>query len=440
VFNTLFFKIFAGFWLILAVMLMFVVLLPQLDERGPRPLPASLAERLQSGCQRLQEREPAEMHHRFHGNMRQGAQLFLINANGVDQHGQYPPRPVALFLGAADADAPLHSRRYGAALVAGPVVLRQGEQTYQCVALLQSPEAAQPWLQTLIAHPGWLLLMALAISTPLCLLLALHLTRPLRRLEQASARIAAGELDTPLQLPRRRDEIGQLGQSFARMVTSVKGMIEQQQRLLSDISHELRSPLTRLRMALAIARRKGQQSSELDRIETEAQRLEEMIAALLGLSRAQLQQQPLAEISLDTLLAQVLEDGQFEAQQLGKQLLAGELPPLTLHCYPDLLASAVENVVRNALRHAHSKVEVRATRHDARLRLTVLDDGPGVPAEQLEQIFRPFYRTSEARDRRSGGVGLGLAIALNAVQKHQGTLHADNRDPHGLAVTIELPL
>lgn len=232
------------------------------------------------------------------------------------------------------------------------------------------------------------------------------------------------------------------GASFNQMVTALERMMTSQQRLLSDISHELRTPLTRLQLGTALLRRRGGESKELERIETEAQRLDSMINDLLVMSRNQQKNALVSEtMKANQLWGEVLDNAAFEAEQMGKSLTVNYPPgPWPLYGNPNALESALENIVRNALRYSHTKIEVGFSVDKDGITITVDDDGPGVSPEDREQIFRPFYRTDEARDRESGGTGLGLAIVESAMQQHRGWVKADDSPLGGLRLTLWLPL
>ncbi|RKF13131.1 HAMP domain-containing protein [Alginatibacterium sediminis] len=293
---------------------------------------------------------------------------------------------------------------------------------------------------TKLSPPLWALVgVAILFSFVLIYLLTNHFVKPLRQLQSAANRISMGKLQTRLPQLKRGDEIGQLGESLERMLSALNSAISNQQRLLSDISHELRSPLTRLNMAVALHRKRSESTPEIARIERESARLEEMIAALLSLSRSQINAEQ-SSLELPDLLQDIIEDCEFEASQLQKQFVHSSCPQVIVHCYPNLLASAVENICRNALKYASHKVELEITTDNQQLNIIVKDDGPGLPEAELVDIFRPFYRSGEARDRDSGGVGLGLAIAESAVVQHSGQISARNRTQKGLALTITIPL
>jgi two-component system sensor histidine kinase CpxA len=284
-----------------------------------------------------------------------------------------------------------------------------------------------------------------------CYLLARYLTSPVRQLQDAARKLAAGDLSTRVgqRLRTRGDEIGQLGRDFDRMAGRVETLLTTQRRLLQDVSHELRSPLARLNVALELAARDAGPAATpaLPRVAREADRLNELIGQLLTLARleagtAHPQHQP---FDFATLVQEVVEDAEFEAGARDRHVRASRLDACTVIGEASLLRSAVENIVRNAVHHtaAESTVEVTLIAScetaPSDTVLEVRDHGPGVPEESLQAIFEPFYRVSDARDRKSGGTGLGLAIAQRAIRLHHGTVTARNADDGGLLVRITLP-
>jgi two-component system, OmpR family, sensor histidine kinase CpxA len=233
------------------------------------------------------------------------------------------------------------------------------------------------------------------------------------------------------------------------MAERIENLVNAQSRLLNDISHELRSPLARLNVALGLARQRtgADAAGTLDRIEREAMRLNELIGRLLMLARLEGGEPAGDEIRvrLDVLLGDILEDAEYEAQGRHCRVICRSADPCVVLGNPALLRSAIENVVRNALRYTAegTEVEVRldclTEGNDARAVIHVMDSGPGVPEESLEKLFRPFYRLADARDRQTGGVGLGLSITERAVRLHGGSVKAMNRPGGGLLVEIRLP-
>ena len=299
--------------------------------------------------------------------------------------------------------------------------------------------------------PG--LIIAIITSGLVCYLLAWSVTKPIVRLRAATRQLTAGDLTARSGAPasKRRDEIAGLMRDFDAMAERLELLVKAQSRLLNDISHELRSPLARLNVALGLARqRAGVESADmLDRIELEASRLNELIARILTLARLEDGEQrvPQIQVPLDELVASVAEDAEFEAQER--------------HCHvktvipegdwgvrgnDSLLHSAVENVVRNAIRYTQEgtsvEIELTSEKRDsgAEAVLRVSDSGPGVPEDALGKLFEPFYRLDDARGRLTGGVGLGLAITERAVRFHGGKVSASNRANGGLVVEIRLPL
>jgi two-component system, OmpR family, sensor histidine kinase CpxA len=280
-----------------------------------------------------------------------------------------------------------------------------------------------------------------------CYLLALYLTSPVKKLKSVVQQFAEGNLEVRMspQLGNRRDELADLGREFDRMAERIAALISSQNRLLADISHELRSPLARLTVALELARKNTNSKgvAALDRIEMESERVNKLVGQLLALTRLEsgAERVPPETVALDELVQQVIDDANYEALPQQKEVKALQLDPSRMRGSVELLRSGIENVVRNAIRYTMegSAVEVSlTTRLDSAL-ITVRDHGPGVPESELEHIFEPFYRIGEARERSSGGVGLGLSIAERTVKLHGGSIRAANA-PDGLLVTIELPL
>jgi len=227
-------------------------------------------------------------------------------------------------------------------------------------------------------------------------------------------------------------------------------LLGSQQRLVRDVSHELRSPLARLRVALELARRgSGDKAARaLDRIEEEADRLNEMIEQLLILSRLETDAGDAERTAFDlaALVAEVVDDASFEAGARSCTVTLDSIGPCELVGSPALLRSAVENVLRNAARYSAEGSEIEVSlavepgEGGRRAVIGVRDHGPGVPEELLVQVFQPFFRVDDARDRSTGGSGLGLAIAARAVQLHAGSIEARQAPGGGLLVVISLPL
>jgi len=297
------------------------------------------------------------------------------------------------------------------------------------------------------------LLVVLAVSGIVCYGLARQLTRRLQTIREGSRRLAAGDLSARIgpHLRDLDDEASALAHDLDLMAERIDALLGAQQRLLRDVSHELRSPIARMTVVLELARQEGEGglSEYHDRIAREADLLGQLIGEILTLTRlegeANAQRQPDA-LDFSELVRQVAMDADFEARPSRRRVLLDGRAGIELLGHSDILRRAVENVVRNALRFApaESAVSVRLTRASVEgqpvARLEVRDQGPGVPETFLKEIFQPFFRVSQARERRSGGSGVGLAITERAVRLHGGSVTARNADDGGLIVAIALPI
>lgn len=314
--------------------------------------------------------------------------------------------------------------------------------------LARAAEDGRYWFFILIprGRPGaWFLLphhwWEIAVGVLLCYWLAFHLTSPVRQLERVAERFGRGDLDARVN-SRRRDELGQLGRAFDQMAGRVQTLLAAERRLLLDISHELRSPLARLNVAVELARSGENRDAAFDRIQQESERLNALVTGLLQVTRAEADPRALGAepVRLDELVAQVAEDSAMEARARGCRVAYTPAKPCTVKADPELLRRAVENVARNAIRYAppDTEVEIALECREAAAIVRIRDRGPGVPEEALKRIFDPFYRVDSDRNRASGGTGLGLSIARRAVELHHGSIRARNAEP-GLEVEIELP-
>jgi two-component system sensor histidine kinase CpxA len=247
------------------------------------------------------------------------------------------------------------------------------------------------------------------------------------------------------QLGAADSETAALGRDFDRMASRIESLLAAQQRLLRDVSHELRSPLTRLRLALELARNKPPDpaAAHLDRIERETERLDELIGQVLTITRLEADEAKpsRAELDLATLLDEVVDDVSFEAEATNRQLDVERVGSALVVGNPELLRAALENVLRNAVRFTGegTTVDVVLSLDDGAAELSVRDRGPGVPDDAVADIFRPFYRVDRDRDRKTGGTGIGLAITDRAVRLHGGSLSAANASDGGLVIRMRLP-
>lgn len=458
--TNLYGRIFAIFWFTMFLVLMAVLSLQHFDPRKITDVPKSHYQRLVDARDRLQAhfagqndiqtivwqlKQHTEERRRHNERSNDGSLEFFItdhegNLLSPAERRSLTTRALRNFVTNIEDYSVPQQRLYGRFLLAGPLPIELAHDTYQLYVGMKWNRPPSFLIQ-LFDHPFQLLLATMAISTPLLLWLAWALSQPARRLEKAAQRVARGEFTIDPNLEKGTSEFRQAGASFNQMVTAVNQMISRQQRLLSDISHELRSPLTRLGMANSLAQRKLGPSPELTRIETESQRLESMISNLLELSRMQVDSHNQRERQpLQSLWEELLKDTQYEAEQIGKTLIFSDIPERSILCHPPLLMSALENIVRNAIYYGKSQIQVVMSADQHQLTIVVEDDGAGVAEEEREAIFRPFYRVSAARDQHSGGTGLGLAITENAIRQHNGSIQALASKLGGLKIEIKLPL
>lgn len=458
--SGLLIKIFLWFWLALAFIAASIVLTILTIENGPffsamRGLVRNSMLAYANQAVVIYEREGEAATAQFLEDLQRTAgiqvELYDAQARSLSGRNLWPPEDEVLSLArkALQQESGAYRVTLSMTRLASPLRSRRG--TLYCLAGKWPASYAQNWRADSRAFL-WRLLVALLTTAVICYWLARYLTKPIVQLQQATRRIAAGDLTARVshQLERRNDEIADLAQDFNRMADCVGDLLEGQRRLLGDISHELRSPLTRLNIALALARQQTGDiaSAEHDRIELEAERLNELIGQLLELARVEggAAQMDLAPIRLVELLEDIAADADFEARSRQRLVTfvvpATDVHSFTINASPSLLRSAIENVVRNAVRYTAeaTTVQIELTREKESALIAVSDCGPGVPSDTLDKLFQPFYRVSVARERDTGGTGLGLAITARTVGLLSGTVAARNLSTGGLCVEIRLPL
>jgi two-component system sensor histidine kinase CpxA len=275
--------------------------------------------------------------------------------------------------------------------------------------------------------------------------LAGSITRPIIDLKRTAEALSSGQLEARVAHAslQRRDELGELAYTFDRMATRLGTALQAKEQLLRDVSHELRSPLTRMRLAAALLRNRMDAPAELDRLETDIARLDELIEDILAISRLQAEPSSLKKelVDLRHLLERIATDANFEAKEKGCRLEweIGETPCM-LSLDTQWTSAAIENVVRNAIRYTKeaSPVSITLEQKAHEVCLAVCDAGPGIPENQLAQIFEPFYRVERDRGRTSGGTGLGLAIAARVLAAHGGRIEAQNRSGYEQGLIIRM--
>jgi two-component system OmpR family sensor kinase len=375
-----------------------------------------------------------------------GRTIYVVDYTGVDILGRTLPNRLMAYVRRLERAGLLSKGvprdREPNPLLLTPQFFDHDDSVY--TILIES--STSPWdiLNTADVR-AMLFAFALVISGLVCWWLARYVSKPVERLQASVRSLAAGNLDSRVgdEFARRHDELGVLARDFDTMADHVRELIASKESLLRAMSHELRSPLARLRVATSLARRGSDVQRQFDRIELETERLDVIIGQMLQLShlRAIEPALPRVPVDLTTLLTEVVEDARIEANAANKDVSWTPTLSVEIEGDHDLMRSAIENVLRNAVRFTRegTSVEVAMTREDGEVRILIEDRGPGVPQGELEKIFEPFHRVAESRDRDSGGTGLGLAITYRIVTMYGGQVTAHNRDGGGLSVEITLP-
>lgn len=460
--RSLFVRIFLWFWLAMAVVVVVLVVTSPLFtrsrpgvedwQRGAEDWARTTVDRVAAHVEEVGVDEPPMGRGRGpgHGRRDRGdrppapARVFVLDDQARLVHGDdAPPEVFEIAQRTLDTGVEASERAGMLHLLARPVTAADGSRVV-VVAAHDSP----PRLIHLIEPKAlaWRLGVLFLVVGGLSFWLARYLSSPVPPLRAATRALKDGDLSARVEgrVTKRRDEIGELARDFDAMAERIEGLVASQRRLLRDVSHELRSPLARLVVALELARsRAGDEAGgALDRIEREAARLEELIGQLLLLERLEAGEVDGEETAIDlgSLVGDVVADAGFEATADGTEVRFGG-GAARIVGREGLLRSAFDNILRNAVHHTGggSVVDVELDTEDGDAVVSIRDRGPGVAEEELEKIFDPFYRVGEARDRASGGAGLGLAIAARAVRVHGGRISAQNHPEGGLLITVHLP-
>lgn len=435
--RSLFWRVFATFWLAIALVAGLSLLLGQAlnQDRWIIAHHPSVRDVAAEWTARYEHRGAAAAqdyleHHKHHRHV----DVQVLDDSGDPLvRGTFPPRAAAF-------EAREHNRQHLPwRRLTEEYRSPDSERTYLFIYRIPYPELAA-WHRDSLLWPLSALLIAGVVLTALSILLTLSITRPLDRLRGAVHDLGqtAYQQHSLARLAKRRDELGTLARDFNRMGARLQDLIGSQRQLLRDVSHELRSPLARLRIALALAERAddAERARLWPRLSLECDRLEALIGEILVLARVDADSSQAQNVALDGLLNKLCDDARLLApqQEIRLQADAG----LQLRGWPELLERALDNLLRNALRFnpPGQPLEVSARRSGELLLLEVRDHGPGVAEEHLARLGEPFFR---APGQASAGHGLGLAIARRAAQRHGGRLVLANHPQGGFVARLELP-
>ena len=449
--NYLFFQLFFYFSGIFIFILFLTFFLSSLDDRKLIPLVENDITFLNNEITKLKHRydfdEVFEKDLSIHTPS--GLELILVDqqTNIVSGMEQSNIRPLLSFLYQTEDNSVPMARSFDDLRINGPFLVGTEHRTYKAYFLYQI-QAQKEWLNNLYDNPIQIIIFLIILVLPTIFILSWIITRPLKNLRITANAVARGSLIIDPKIESRGiKEFREVGRSLNYMIRSLQTSNNHQQQLLSDISHELKTPLARLQLATAILKKKNGETKETERIENEIQKMNSMVLDLLSLSRLELNQHISRKLfQAEDIWKNILEDTRFEIEQYGLKLFIEDQIKdkelYTLNGNVNLLSSALENIIRNAQKYAKSiiKVQISIIQEQDLLFIVVDDDGEGVPDHELEHIFRPFYRVDEARARQTGGTGLGLTIVANAVQQHQGKVKAIKSELGGLRVEIRLPL
>ena len=449
-------RILVSFWITLLLVIISAGLLLALDRDDVYTTDVRPPMAIMELARRLKEEPYTQARQWFLTLPRHERKHVFVLRNNEELLERRLPRPVHHMNQQLSSARPfIHKQRHHK-IVVGRILTNTEGEAIKLIAMVEAPHP--PWRAILLDNLLWVVLFAVLISGLISYVLARYISKPIRSLRAATKQLASGDLSARVMpsIRKHKDEIYFLAKDFDDMAEKLERSVAAQKRLIQDISHELRSPIARLQIALALTRKKLQhhEQHELDRIETECQQLNDIITALLNLPAYELQPELalIEEVDITDLIQILCDDVNYasSASPTPTQVrFDNQLQPtsdgtrVTVKGNSQLLRSALENVLKNAQHYTEGEeaIVVTLAQQGSTLVIDCCDHGPGIPENKLGEIFKPFYRTSEARERSSGGHGLGLAIAKRAIDVHQGDIRARNRtDASGLCIEIQLPV
>ncbi|UST60311.1 HAMP domain-containing histidine kinase [Pseudomonas moraviensis] len=437
--RSLFWRILASFWLAIALVAGLSILLGHMLNQdawilsrhpGLNTLAAEWTQTYEAQGEEAAQDILEQRKRQYHIDVQ------VLNETGDPVvRGTFPRRAAAFEARQNNDDRRLPWRR-----LTDEITSEKTGDTYLFIYRIPHPEL-DAWHRESLLWPLSALGIALVVLTLFSLLVTFSITRPLSRLRGAVHDLGQTtyQQNSLAKLANRRDEFGVLATDFNRMGARLQSLIGSQRQLLRDVSHELRSPLARLRIALALAERANPEEREKlwPRLTRECDRLEALISEILVLARVDADNASAEDVDLNALLATLQKDAQLSSPEQTVRLQAE--PQLNIKGWPTMIERAVDNLLRNAQRFNPSDqpIELQASRQGERIVISVRDHGQGVQAEHLSQLGEPFYR---APGQTAAGHGLGLAIAKRAAERHGGTLTLANHAQGGFVASLELPL
>ncbi len=452
IFSSIGVKLFLSFWLIaLCAVIATQIISSQFEQEGVlRPANPSDVRKLRKLSKHLQERPAGSVEKLMkRANPLRNTQFILKESKSskLFARGNGITREIQPFL-VKNKLSNLTSIQFQFSRVTGPVAIKIANNDYQI--FISTRVKPRHFRALVMEMPLWMRVsIPIVISIVLSWLLARSLVKPILAMKHTSATFGNGDLSARAKAAAlRNDEIGELAKSFNAMAEKIEDNFGAHQRLLADVSHELRSPMTRLQIALGLAAKCKTEPDilqrHLSRCELEVTRLDQMINDVLCLSSLEnnTQNTALQEIDLNQLIQTIVEDEQYIANEKGIQIKTEYLHHCIIPADQALMRSAISNILSNAIKYSPEKsvISLYMLQDATHVRLSIVDQGMGVPDADLADMFKPFYRVSQSRERATGGTGLGLAIAQQAITAHQGVISAQNNQGNGLTVSIELPL
>ncbi|MEM9100935.1 MAG: ATP-binding protein [Pseudomonadota bacterium] len=439
--RSLYAKIFLWFWLtnILLVIIVTFLFRQILEASSPVPADPRQTQILEKMSNRLEKQ--AQRHSRWQQKLARN-RSFLIDMQD-NMTGRVPKNlELEVLMQMRESEFPMQKRTANE-LIVGPKTVKIKDKEYQFFFWRETNKRMQSSFFSLHTRiDWWRIVIAFVVSIALCAILTFTIVSPIRKLREANQNFSKGDLKTRIKSLRHRyDELGLLARDFNTMAEKVEKLVEAQKKFLNYASHELRSPLTRMQVTLAIAEQ-SEKSWPIcaERITNELDLLGNLIQQILEFSRLEneLKSVEFVECDMVKLLDKLIDDVTYEDANKHPLLLVNRFQQLRVIANQQLITRAIGNVLRNAIKYSpeNTQVTIELQHNDENIMVIVNDEGPGVDSNQLSSIFLPFVRKHSDKN----GFGLGLAMVAEIIQIHGGKVTAKNLDKNGLSVILSLPI